>query len=530
MDFNRSRADSNKLPMDLLIQYCSDEDTPTTHYPSLGDSIRDKISIVKSSQVSTTFTANNFSSRSTVADRRNQTVTWERFTIIIPSQLFIGREIFTNAYKHSYKKKYKLVERIFTGRSELKKAINTCTGSTRVIKSVKKSMAICTLEQRSQEFWISKSFDHPNIMKTFEIYTNKNSIHIISEYLEGPELFELVSEAKRLDEQTASRIFYQVACGTYYLHKKGVAHRDLKPENIMFTTYNLSSIAKIIDFEFATDAKHKTLNERKGTLSYVAPEVLKKSYGIKCDIWSMGIILYVLLCKRYVVGTMPYSSIDDSEVYMEVLNKEILLNENAISNEATHLMRNMLNRDASLRFSAGDVLRHPWVLKGAPSIPEPASVMAILKKLRNFRPICKFQHIILYYTASTLMSSVQTQEEAEEFRALDRNGDGRLSKGDIFKCIEENKEVNKNEVRGILMSCSLSGLNYLSFSEYLTCAVNWNRVMNEEMLDKIYNSICWGGFKLSKSKLKRFLKMDVECIWQEMQIVLNKQIKRVSST
>lgn len=515
--------------MDLLIQYCSDEDTPTTLYPSLRDSIRDKISIVKSSPVSKAFTAHHYSTHSTVAGRRNPTVTWESFTIIIPSQLFIDREIFTNAYKQSYKKKYKLVERIFTGRSELKKALNTLTGSTRVVKSVKKTMAISSLEQRSQEFWISKSFDHPNIMKTFEFYSNKNSIHIISEYLEGPELFELVSEAKRLDEQTASRIFYQIACGTCYLHKKGVAHRDLKPENIMFTTSSLSSIVKIIDFEFAIDAKHKILSERKGTLSYVAPEVLKKSYGIKCDIWSMGIILYVLLCKSYVVGTMPYSSTDDSEVYMEVLNKEIILNENAISVEAAHLMRNMLNRDASLRFSAGEVLRHPWVLKGAPSMPEPTSVMAILKKLKNFRPVCKFQHIILYYTASTLMSCVQTQEEAEEFRALDRNGDGRLSKGDIFKCIEENKEVNKNEVREILMSCSLSRLNYLSFSEYLTCAVNWNRVMNEEMLEKIYNSICWGGQKLSKSKLSKFLKIDVQFIWHEMQIVLKKQIKRVRS-
>jgi calcium-dependent protein kinase len=161
--------------------------------------------------------------------------------------------------------------------------------------------------------------DHPNIIKLFEIFEDKKYYYIITEFLTGGELFEKITDEEfysDFTEKDAANLMEQVFTGINYCHSKSIVHRDLKPENVLLEN-NVSSTdlggktkfkVKIIDFGTSQQFDKGTkMTERYGTPYYIAPEVLKKSYSEKCDIWSLGVILYILL-----VGYPPFNGAEDS--------------------------------------------------------------------------------------------------------------------------------------------------------------------------------------------------------------------------
>ena len=153
----------------------------------------------------------------------------------------------------------------------------------------------------SKEINILKDLDHPNIMKVFEFFCNKNAIFIINELCTGGELFDKIVEVKHFSENVAADIMIQLFSAVGFCHEQGVIHRDLKPENILIETQQekLKEFfhIKIIDFGTCEILqRNKMLKEQIGTSFYIAPEVLNNSYNEKCDLWSCGVILYILLC------------------------------------------------------------------------------------------------------------------------------------------------------------------------------------------------------------------------------------------
>lgn len=138
--------------------------------------------------------------------------------------------------------------------------------------------------------------DHPHIIKLHEIYQDNSNIYMITEFLQGGELFDVLVKKRSLSESIAAKIIKQVLQAINYCHTKKIVHRDLKPENLMLESDDQWNI-KVIDFGLSrTFSSDKKLCQRLGTPYYIAPEVLKKKYDEKCDIWSIGVILHVLLC------------------------------------------------------------------------------------------------------------------------------------------------------------------------------------------------------------------------------------------
>jgi calcium-dependent protein kinase len=166
-----------------------------------------------------------------------------------------------------------------------------------------------------EEVRILSKLDHPNIMKVYEYYQDTNYVYVVSEYLSGGELFYRIVASKGFSEGTAARYMQQILSAVSYLHKNGIIHRDLKPENIVFESTDPNSNLKIIDFGTSRKVKvNEKLNVKLGTVYYIAPEVLKNDYDIKCDVWSCGVILYVLLC-----GYAPFDSPNDEDIYKKIL-------------------------------------------------------------------------------------------------------------------------------------------------------------------------------------------------------------------
>ena len=146
-----------------------------------------------------------------------------------------------------------------------------------------------------------KTLDHPNILKIYEFYQDENAVFIIMEICTGGELFDKIIEQGSLFEQDAGLIIKQLLEGLAYSHKKGIAHRDIKPENILLDILpDGTIIVKIIDWGCAHSFmvnKQKGVKMSKfcGTHQYMAPEVFGKSYDEKCDVWSAGVVLFILL-------------------------------------------------------------------------------------------------------------------------------------------------------------------------------------------------------------------------------------------
>lgn len=161
-----------------------------------------------------------------------------------------------------------------------------------------------------KEVQIMKMIDHPHIVKIFEYFENDRFIFIVMELMEKGELFDKIQEEHHFSEDKAVKIMKNILEGVNYLHKKNIVHRDLKPENILFTK---NGVLKIVDFGTSKFFTKKVMKTTHGTPYYIAPEVLKEKYDEKCDIWSCGVILYILLC-----GFPPFNGKDDEEIMNNV--------------------------------------------------------------------------------------------------------------------------------------------------------------------------------------------------------------------
>lgn len=211
--------------------------------------------------------------------------------------LILDKNMFINEKKGKVTNDYEIHEIVGKGGyGEVKRVVHKITGETRAMKIIKKeSCDESYLKTLTNEINILRNLDHPHIIKLFEIYQDSHSIYMIQEFMGGGEVFNFSKNKKTLNETIAARVIKQVLQAVNYLHSKSIVHRDLKPENLLLDTDNQWDI-KVIDFGLSRYfQKDKKMCQRLGTPFYVAPEVLKKKYDEKCDIWSIGIILHILL-------------------------------------------------------------------------------------------------------------------------------------------------------------------------------------------------------------------------------------------
>lgn len=203
--------------------------------------------------------------------------------------------------------------------------------------------------------------DHPNIIKMYEVYEDTKHIYIVMEYCDGGELFDKIQLKQKFSEPEAARIMYKLLRAVSYLHSLNIIHRDLKPENILFKSKSDDSEIKIIDFGLSKKCgEAETMHSVVGTLYYVAPEVLEKKYGHECDIWSLGVILYILLS-----GRPPFEG-QNVEVFTKIIKAEYDFESKRwkkVSKEAIDLIQKMMEHDKKKRISPVEALNHPWFEK-----------------------------------------------------------------------------------------------------------------------------------------------------------------------
>lgn len=154
--------------------------------------------------------------------------------------------------------------------------------------------------------------DHPNVLRLFETFEDNENLYMVLEICQGGDVFDKVLEKGNMTVDESFKIYLQFMRAVNYYQGFNIVHRDLKPENFLFHTKNDLNTLNVIDFGIAKrlDGKLKT---KSGTAYYVAPEVLEGSYDNKCDIWSAGVILYVILC-----GYPPFYGENEKEILTEI--------------------------------------------------------------------------------------------------------------------------------------------------------------------------------------------------------------------
>ena len=227
--------------------------------------------------------------------------------------------------------------------------------------------SIKTLEDKELvriEIGILKLCHHPNVVRLLDHLENEDYIFIVTEYIEGGTLGQYFKKKNfNFSERQASSIMSQIANGVKYLHKYGIVHRDLKPDNIMITQQNDFGIIKIMDFGLSKIVStQEKMVDGYGTLSYVAPEVLLRTpYNKEVDIWSMGIILYYMLC-----GHLPFKGNKEVIIAEKIVNDDLEFDEEeweVRSKRVRELIVSCLKKEPEERITIDDFLNHPWFKK-----------------------------------------------------------------------------------------------------------------------------------------------------------------------
>ncbi|MBZ3888914.1 Serine/threonine-protein kinase DCLK3 [Sciurus carolinensis] len=212
------------------------------------------------------------------------------------------------------------------------------------------------------EILIIQSLSHPNIVKLYEVYETETEIYLIMEYVQGGDLFDAIIESVKFPEPEAALMIMDLCKALVHLHDKNIVHRDLKPENLLVQrNEDKSTTLKLADFGLA---KHvvRPIFTVCGTPTYVAPEILsEKGYGLEVDMWAAGVILYILLC-----GFPPFRSPDrDQDELFNIIQLghfEFLAPYwDNISDAAKDLVSRLLVVDPKKRYTAHQVLQHPWI-------------------------------------------------------------------------------------------------------------------------------------------------------------------------
>ena len=360
--------------------------------------------------------------------------------------------------------------------------IHKKTGQLRAMKLIKKS----------EEFGFDEVenlmlLNHPNIMKLYEYFYEKDNIYIIMEYIRGDELFTKINEIHCFSEEVAAIIIKSIFQGVAYCHSLGIVHRDLKPENILVPTGNINidyTLLKIIDFGASVLMKgRKKITFRFGTPYYIAPEVLQQSYNEKCDIWSIGVILYLLL-----TGTVPFDGENDEEIWRKIINDEINYSSPKIKNlspEAKDLLKKLLIKNPDKRLSASEALEHIWIKKYAPHTKvNRAFSRKIYNNLKNFQEKSQFSSAVVTFITNYMMNDEELKSLKKLFFELDIKGKGVITKEDLFRGMDEcfEHKITQEEVDQIFSNIDYDNNGTISFDEFLKAAIDKKKLLTDEKL------------------------------------------------
>ena len=369
------------------------------------------------------------------------------------------------------------------------------------MKVIKKSSAKAKEEEENlmNEVDILRKLDHPNIVKITDFYSLKTEYHILTEYCQEGELFDEIKAQSPFSEAMAAWYLRQILSAVCYCHGMNIIHRDLKPENILIVKRQKNGYhpIKIIDFGTAkVFQKEKAEHLLIGSAYYIAPEVLSRNYTELCDLWSCGVIMYILL-----TGRPPFNGSSEEEIMKKIKEGNYDLKKypwGIISEEAKDLLKGLLQVNAKKRFSAKMALEHKWfqIEKTKSSLNvynvKNRQLNKLIDNLMKYRSDNVLRCAVIALLVHNSIQLNQAHDAVKLFNQIDKNGDGKISKDELFNGLQSyKKDISfdelKKQVDIIFNNIDSDHNGYLEYEEFVRAAIDKDHFLSVNFLQFAFN-------------------------------------------
>lgn len=399
------------------------------------------------------------------------------------------------------------------------------TNVQRAIKIIEKSK-VRNVERFKLEVEIMMKLDHPNVLRLYDYFEDKINVYLVLELCSGGELFDRIIEKKYYNETEARLIFKQIMKAIIHCHIQGVCHRDLKPENFIMISRDDPYTLKLIDFGLSrtfdskddmvlqpkkpSDANGKetkrhtraVLMTKAGTPFYIAPEVLTGNYNEKCDVWSAGVILYILFC-----GYPPFYGENNKQILDEVKKGKLDFSSVEWSNkshQAIDIIRKMVTQHEN-RLFADEVLRHDWMTVEKEKKISSSKVKKLHSNMKDYAKLDLAKRTIIYFLARNFYEE-EISAYHKYFDIFDPDNRGYISLANFTKVLTEHLKISAQEAEQIYKSIDIFDSGSLGYSNFIASAIHYSKYFTEKRLLIFFQiaDVDKSG-KLTADNLERFL-------------------------
>ncbi|KAJ6948558.1 hypothetical protein NC651_002782 [Populus alba x Populus x berolinensis] len=320
----------------------------------------------------------------------------------------------------------------------------------------------------------------PNIVELKGAYEDKHSVHLVMELCAGGELFDRIIAKGHYTERAAASLLRTIVQIIHTCHSMGVIHRDLKPENFLLLNKQENSPLKATDFGLSVFYKSgEVFKDIVGSAYYIAPEVLKRRYGPEADVWSVGVMLFILLS-----GVPPFWAESEHGIFNAILRGHIDFTSDpwpSISPQAKDLVRKMLTSDPKQRMTAIQVLGHPWIKEDGEA-PDTPLDNAVLSRLKQFKAMNNFKKVALRVIAGCL-SEEEIMGLKEMFKGMDTDNSGTITLEELKQGLaKQGTKLSEYEAKQLMEAADADGNGIIDYDEFITATMHMNRMDREEHL------------------------------------------------
>ncbi len=369
------------------------------------------------------------------------------------------------------------------------------------MKVIKKSPTKAKEEEENlmNEVDILRKLDHPNIVKITDFYSLKTEYNIITEYCQEGELFDEIKANSPFNEALAAWYLKQILSAVSYCHNMNIIHRDLKPENILIVKRQKNGFhpIKIIDFGTAkVFQKEKAEHVLIGSAYYIAPEVLSRNYTELCDLWSCGVIMYILL-----TGRPPFNGSSEEEIMKKIKDGVYDLKKypwGVISEEAKDLLKGLLQVNTKKRLTAKAALEHKWfkIEKTQSTVTaynvKHRQLNKLIDNLMKYRSDNILRCAVIALLVHNSIQLNQAHDAVKLFNQIDKNGDGKISKDELFNGLQPyKKDISDEQLRKqvdiIFNNIDSDHNGYLEYEEFVRAAIDKDHFLSVNFLQFAFN-------------------------------------------
>ena len=359
-------------------------------------------------------------------------------------------------------------------------------------KQTKNEYALKTLDKRKikdevnmknlkNEIRIMALLGHPNIVRLHEYFESPDKIYLVMELCNGGELLDHLHRQpqQKFVEKTACKLVKSVLGAIRYCHEHSIVHRDLKLENFLFESKSSDAELKLIDFGLSQHFNpSELLSTPVGTPYYVAPEVLSGAYDSKCDIWSIGVIAYMLLS-----GSPPFHGSTDAETLRAVQEGNVTFNKyfNNVSEDAKNFIKTCLTKNPTERPNAEALQKHQWFQLLHTDKLEPMS-NEIVQRLRRFEKKSALSRLCTEVVAHTL-SAPQIKNLRKEFTKLDVHQSGEISYDDLKMVLKSSGTFKDEELDNIFINArrGWEHTGNINYHEFIAATISITAIKDENL-------------------------------------------------